>query len=406
MNRAATFDSLDWEGLLGVALAQAEAVERQGTEIAPLRTEIAELRAKLDRPPKTPDNSSVPPSQGQKKTTEFVKSRRKKKTHPGAHRPVHPNPTHERNVKASVWRQCGADVSESPQEPCEAYDRIEIPPIAPEVTRVTLHGGVCPCCAKRFKAAAPAAGARLAVRPQSARLRHLFALHPGRRLRAAVAPDARPVRPRHQRRRAGQHLVGGERAFRGDQRRHSRPAVVGNRDLFRRDRLAGRPARLVAVGLPPRPKRLFPDPSPTLQGGGRGVPRRHAPGRLDLRPLRRPSRLGQERAAGLPRPSPARHPIRHRRGRRRFRSCATPLHRHGVREGARRDKFNDVTLNLHKRRRPRDRLAPGPARDAARKRARRSSKMARRARRRPARDRPPPSKERLPPARPLPPPSR
>jgi len=34
MNRGTTFDSLDWEGLLGVALAQAEAIERQGTEIA------------------------------------------------------------------------------------------------------------------------------------------------------------------------------------------------------------------------------------------------------------------------------------------------------------------------------------------------------------------------------------
>src|SRR5208283_1772611 len=49
-----------------------------------------------------------------------------------------------------------ADVSGSPQEACEAYDRIEIPPVAPEITRVRLHGGVCPCCARRFKAEAPA----------------------------------------------------------------------------------------------------------------------------------------------------------------------------------------------------------------------------------------------------------
>jgi transposase len=38
----------------------------------------------------------------------------------------------------------------------EAYDRIDIPPIAPEITRVTLHGGKCPYCAKRFKVEAPA----------------------------------------------------------------------------------------------------------------------------------------------------------------------------------------------------------------------------------------------------------
>ena len=136
--------------------AQAEAIERLSANVGALQAEIAELRAKLDRPPKTPDNSSIPPSQGHKPTTEFVKNRRKKKAHPGAHRPLHPNPTHRRDVLASACGHCGADVSQSPQEPCEVYDRIEIPPIAPEITRVSLHGGVCPCCAKRFKAEAPA----------------------------------------------------------------------------------------------------------------------------------------------------------------------------------------------------------------------------------------------------------
>jgi transposase len=38
----------------------------------------------------------------------------------------------------------------------QAYDRIEIPRITPDVTRVTLHGGACPCCHGRFKAAPPA----------------------------------------------------------------------------------------------------------------------------------------------------------------------------------------------------------------------------------------------------------
>jgi hypothetical protein len=40
---------------------------------------------------------------------------------------------------------------------CEAYDRVEIARIEPDVTRVSLFGGVCPCCARRFKAA-PSAG--------------------------------------------------------------------------------------------------------------------------------------------------------------------------------------------------------------------------------------------------------
>jgi transposase len=42
------------------------------------------------------------------------------------------------------------------QTPVHSYDRIEIPEIRPDVTRVTLLGGMCPCCAKPFKAAPPA----------------------------------------------------------------------------------------------------------------------------------------------------------------------------------------------------------------------------------------------------------
>jgi transposase len=42
------------------------------------------------------------------------------------------------------------------QTPVHSYDRIEIPEIKPDVTRVTLLGGLCPCCAKPFKAAPPA----------------------------------------------------------------------------------------------------------------------------------------------------------------------------------------------------------------------------------------------------------
>ena len=37
----------------------------------------------------------------------------------------------------------------------ECYDRIELPEIRPDVTRVTVRGGVCPCCARRFKATPP-----------------------------------------------------------------------------------------------------------------------------------------------------------------------------------------------------------------------------------------------------------
>jgi len=76
--------------------------------------------------------------------------------HAGAHRPLHPNPTRCEAVRAERCPHCRADLGDVAQAAVQTYDRIEIPEIAPDVTRVVLHGGVCPCCAGRFKAAAPA----------------------------------------------------------------------------------------------------------------------------------------------------------------------------------------------------------------------------------------------------------
>src|SRR5208337_1600682 len=147
-----------------LVLAQGEAIERLNEIVArvavfeaentALRARVAELEAKLGQPPKTPDNSSTPPSQG-RKASDTSASKPKGKAHSGAHRRLHPNPKNKLDVMASHCQHCGADVSGRPQFACEAYDHIEIPPIEPEVTRITLHGGTCPCCAKTFKAPPP-----------------------------------------------------------------------------------------------------------------------------------------------------------------------------------------------------------------------------------------------------------
>jgi transposase len=120
-----------------------------------LRAENAALREKLNLPPKTPDNSSTPPSQGHK-ASNASGAKPKAKPHAGAHRPLHPNPTRCRAVPANLCQHCRADVSGVVQTPVHSYDRIEVPEIKPDVTRVTLLGGICPCCARPFKAAPPA----------------------------------------------------------------------------------------------------------------------------------------------------------------------------------------------------------------------------------------------------------
>ena len=122
--------------------------------VTALEAENAALRDRLNLPPKTPRNSSTPPSQGHKPNGEPT-NRRKGKGHPGVARDLHPNPTRHRDVVATQCPHCRTDVSDVVQVVMQSYDRIELPEIRPDVTRVTLRGGVCPCCTRRFKAEPP-----------------------------------------------------------------------------------------------------------------------------------------------------------------------------------------------------------------------------------------------------------
>jgi transposase len=148
-------DSLDRPALIQLVLAQAGQIALLVAKVTRLTARVAELEARLDQPAKRPDNSSVPPSKGQKPSGPSA-PKAKARPHRGAHRPLHSNPTSKRDVLATACEGCGADVSGVTQIIREEYDRIEIPRIEPDVTRVALHGGMCPCCGKRFKAVPPA----------------------------------------------------------------------------------------------------------------------------------------------------------------------------------------------------------------------------------------------------------
>jgi transposase len=149
----ATLSPPEKDALIRALLARVETLR---VEVDALRTENAALRDKLSLPPKTPRNSSTPPSQGPKANRE-TEAKPKGKPHPGAYRSLHPSPTRRQEVWAECCPQCQADVTAVAQVPLHTYDWIEIPEITPDVTRVTLYGGTCPWCRGRFKAAAPAA---------------------------------------------------------------------------------------------------------------------------------------------------------------------------------------------------------------------------------------------------------
>jgi transposase len=119
---------------------------------------IATLEARLDeltRPPKTPDNSSKPPSQGQKQNRAEGEARPPRKSRPGVGRTLHPNPDRVIDARLAACPKCEAAFPETSQTPQQVYERIELPPVKPDVTQVRLFGGRCSCCGERVTAEAP-----------------------------------------------------------------------------------------------------------------------------------------------------------------------------------------------------------------------------------------------------------
>ena len=117
--------------------------------------ELEKRLARLERPAKTPDNSSLPPSQGQK-PARATGDRPPRKSRPGFGRTLHPNPDRVFDAVLTACPKCQAAFPATSQIPQQIYERIELPPIKPDVTQVRLFGGRCACCGERVTAVAPA----------------------------------------------------------------------------------------------------------------------------------------------------------------------------------------------------------------------------------------------------------
>jgi transposase len=121
-----------------------------------LLARIAELEVLHGKPPKTPDNSSLPPSRGQKgNVAEPTRVKKDRKGRPGSARALAENPNATRDIYAERCA-CGAALDEAGQEFARAWDHVDLPPIKPITTRINLFRATCPCCKARVTARAPA----------------------------------------------------------------------------------------------------------------------------------------------------------------------------------------------------------------------------------------------------------
>src|ERR1700675_4885264 len=115
-----------------------------------LLVRIAELEAQHGKPPKTPDNSSLPPSRGQKgNVAEPTRVKKARKGHPGAARALAENPDATRDIYAERCA-CGAALEEEGEDLGRACHLVDLPTIKPITTRINLFRATCPCCKARI----------------------------------------------------------------------------------------------------------------------------------------------------------------------------------------------------------------------------------------------------------------
>jgi len=138
--------------LILALFARLEAAERQ----------IAELRARIDdltKPPKTPTNSSLPPSKGQKAN----RPDKAKKTGPrqgslgrqGGGRALALEPDETIVAKPARCQNCQSAFSDGEVVLDARYDKVDLPKVRPVVTRVERYAGRCRCCGGTTVAAVP-----------------------------------------------------------------------------------------------------------------------------------------------------------------------------------------------------------------------------------------------------------
>jgi transposase len=156
-------DALPREDMKSLILALYQQVRVLVTQVQELTAQlqvqtarVAELEAQLSLPPKNSDNSSLPPSKAFKANAKRGKEGKKRKGprrgslgRPGQNRRLAENPDKIVRVMAKACGQCGGALSEADQRLHHAYDKIDIPPVKPVITRVEIYHGDCPGCSHK-----------------------------------------------------------------------------------------------------------------------------------------------------------------------------------------------------------------------------------------------------------------
>jgi transposase len=134
------------DALIHALWAQVQALTAQ---VATLTARVGELEAKLGLPPKTPDNSSLPPSWGKKPNRADKPARTAPRPgslgRKGGGRLPAEAPDETVTARPSRCAHCQAALAEADQTLAARFDKLDLPTVAPVVTRVERCAGQCRC---------------------------------------------------------------------------------------------------------------------------------------------------------------------------------------------------------------------------------------------------------------------
>ena len=137
--------------LSGLTHEQKDALIRAlWAQVQALTARVAALEAKLGTLPKTPDTSSLPPSSGHKanrpEQTKRTGPRQGSLGRKGGGRALAASPDQTVTARPVRCAHCDAALREADHKLHGRYDKIDLPQVAPVVTRVERYAGQCRCC--------------------------------------------------------------------------------------------------------------------------------------------------------------------------------------------------------------------------------------------------------------------
>jgi transposase len=128
-------------------------------QVQGLTARVAELEARLAAPPKTPDNSSLPPSKGKKANRADKAARAGPRSgslgRVGGGRTLCANPDEVLSARPVRCAHCHEALAEADQVLHGRYDKVDLPRVAPVVTRVERYAARCRCCGATTLAPVP-----------------------------------------------------------------------------------------------------------------------------------------------------------------------------------------------------------------------------------------------------------